>query len=416
MSNTVRLTYVVSSIIVGALLTQNTARADTEYSNALFVKVQRYNGSDGKVKAGSVCRILDYDRMPAGRTGIPCTVSEISNPVTGFYSFSVTNAAPFPEFFDAGHTVFVSAVGSNAHCTESRFSVAADGTTINAAVTCVDNAGNRVNSEFTYLYRADSFSYPLLDFYRRKFAYGRFNRGAPTQLVSSDSFTSYDAGGGSISNQRLAAGQYRVTFQNVSLANSDSVVDPATGLNNVIAQRTCADDSSTDCRRAECTVASWSFGATTTTVNVNCYVGTTPVDVDFRVFVGAESHDSQELDGRDLQFAWENVGSFSANNCRSDFMHRSMKNAIAPNMSIPVCRNGTGIFRVDMGQHVTFYHSDALTGLAVSRTAGNYCTLHRVNCGGSSLCTGAPAPYVEVRCYNSSGTLVNTPFNLSVLY
>jgi hypothetical protein len=48
-------------------------------------------------------------------------------------------------------------------------------------------------------------------------------------------------------------------------------------------------------------------------------------------------------------------------------------------------------------------------------TSGGYCNVSKIDCG-NSICSSANTPFVDVKCYSSSGTLTNMRWNLSILY
>lgn len=192
-------------------------------------------------------------------------------------------------------------------------------------------------------------------------------------------------------------------------------------MNNVIVQNTCSNDTSSTCKRAVCLPTSWTAPTqlgSNTTVNVSCYSGTSLVDVDFRVFIGNESHNSQRL----MHFGWLNSPNFTFNTClgTTAFKHRNEHESpfdadSYPTLPLSVCKTGTGAYNVPFANH-GFYHYDAVSAIATSRTAGGvYCNVGSISCG-DSQCIVPPDPAVTVRCYNSSGVLTSALWNLSVVY
>jgi len=409
----VAITSVLAS--VAALAVQSPAQALDFDSTALYARYPYYGlGSPGPMQ-GPSCFNLPSN-MPAGRQ-FACSMQPISHPSTGVYKITVLNGAPLPSSTqDTGYAVFVNAVGGNAHCAET--AITWSSTNLTSTVTCVNPSGNNVDSNFVWFYRSDSAEYALGQI---DFVYARINRGAPTQPVAAQTYDPFVGlnQAGPPTSQKFATGRYRVTFPNVNVDNSFGHVDPTTGMNNVIVQNTCSNDTSLTCKKAVCIPTAWTAPAaqgSNTTVDVSCYSGTSLVDVDFRVFIGNESHNSQEL----FHFGWLNSPNFTANSCfgTSAFKHRNEHESPLesyPTLPLTVCKTGTGAYNVPFANH-GFYHTDAVSAIVTSRTTGGvYCTVGSISCG-DSQCIIPPDPAVTVRCYNSSGALTNALWNLSVVY
>lgn len=404
---------------------QRTAHALDMQSPALYARYANYSPlSQSQPGQGPSCFNVPAS-MPAGRQSY-CSVSPLSHPSTGVYKVTVVNGAPLPTSpdwqQDTGWAVYVTPVGSNARCAETGFSQS--GNDITSTITCVNANGNNVDTQFSWIYRTDSLSYPQAGSYAQDTVYARVYRGNPALTSSSQSFVSFNTySAGPVSTQWLSTGQYRVTFQDVNQRTSWDQVEPSTGMNNVIVQRVCLNDNSANCRRAVCVPTTWSFGdvqGTNTTVDVQCSLGTTPIDVDFRVFVGPQAHNGQS-DGwiGGMHFGWLNAPSFSSSTCKSttQFLHRNQHESpydVYPTLPLSVCRNSTGVYRVPFTDHFSFYHYDAASALSTSRTVGAYCNVSSIDCGGEN-CSANPA--IGVRCYdNSTGNLKNSLWNLSVVY
>lgn len=421
--------FLVSGVLTVALLLgqERAAHALDWPSPALYARYGNYlPSSPNKQGQGPSCFNVAAS-MPAGRQYDCSVVKPLSHPSTGVYKITVLNGAPLPTAADyqqdTGWAVYVTPVGSNARCAETGFSQT--GNDITSTITCVDPSGNNVDSYFSWIYRTDALSYPQSGAYAQDTVYARVYRGNPAQTSASQSFVSFNTyTAGPVSTQWISTGKYRVTFQDVNLRTSWDQVEPSTGMNNVIVQRTCLNDTSANCKRAVCVPTAWSFGdvqGTNTTVDVQCSLGTTAIDVDFRVFVGPQAHNGQGdgwIGGE--QFGWLNVPSFSASNCKTttEFLHRNQHESpyeVYPTLPLSVCRSSTGVYNVPFTAHGGFYHWDAPSALVTSRTVGAYCNVSSISCGDSDTCAGNPA--VGVRCYdNTSGNLKNSVWNMSLVY
>src|SRR5688572_26386580 len=115
-----------------------TAMADPSLGPAMFATFNNYNASDEKPGDPAYCR-NEPSAMPSGRQ-TDCSVS-MARTGTGRYTITVTNGAPFEEFFETGHTVFVTAVGSNALCREVGASVPTGTNDFVSNVRCVTPSG-----------------------------------------------------------------------------------------------------------------------------------------------------------------------------------------------------------------------------------------------------------------------------------
>jgi hypothetical protein len=80
-----------------------------------------------------------------------------------------------------------------------------------------------------------------------------------------------------------------------------------------------------------------------------------------------------------------------------------------------VCRQSTGVFRVNFNSHGGFYKGDSVSGIFSARTANTYCNMGRVSCG-DALCGGGQNVYIDVYCYDQAGSPINTAFNMSIIY
>jgi hypothetical protein len=362
--------------------------------------------------------------MPSGRQS-QCNTSDLQQVSTGVYRIKVTNGAPLPASGgDAGWSLLVSPVvspvSSNARCAETGTTWANNELT--STIKCVNPAGNAVNSQFVWVYRTDSTAHMQTGTYALDFAYARVNRGTGNQVVGSQTFSQF---GGAITSQRNGTGQFRVTFQGMNLATSYGFTEPTTGMNNVVVQRTCMNDSSANCPRAVCVPTAWSFGsqsADNTTVDVQCHLGSTAIDVDFRVFIGNQAVTSQMMGDAPWlggHYGWVKSPGFGPSvTCKqtNEFTHRNQhETPVTTPITMPAiaCRTGTGTYTAEFSEQ-GFYSETRGSALTTSRSVGAYCNVDYVLCGGA-LC--APPASVGVRCYdNSTGNAKDALWNLSVTY
>ncbi len=422
----------------GALAVASSAQATSDQgaSPALFARFPHYHPAAGanpdQKVIGPTCT-NNAAAMPAVRRHDCITYSSLQHPATGVYRITVENGAPLPSNpsspLDTGWTLFVSAVGSNARCAETSTSWTIGSPTtwpnyfLNSTITCVNPSGTNVDSDFDWLYRTDSGNYPQTGIYPLDFAYARVNRGSGNQVVASETFTPYNS---TVTSAHLSTGQFRVTWSNMNLANASGFVDQTTGMNNVVVQRTCVNDSSADCKRAVCIPSSWSYGTTvgsSTTVDVGCYLGTSPVDVDFRVFIGNQALNTQMNGWADgFHYGWASPSGFGPNlTCKetTEFPHRNQHETAAtnfPTLPLRTCRTGTGSYIVDFDSHGGFYSWDQVSAFTTSRTVGAYCNVSEILCGGVQ-CSKPPSPYVGIQCFDSAaGTPKNAIWNMSMVY
>jgi hypothetical protein len=336
----------------------------------------------------------------------------------------VKNGKPFAEFFDTGYATFVTAVGGNAICRETAISFP-NATDIRSTVRCVKPDGSPVNTPISWFYRADSVGFTQFGYHNRNFAYARFNRGNPTQLVNAESFNSYDVSPGGITNQKLGTGRYKVTFVGAG-TNASEGVDPNLRLGNVQALPTCSSDTSAECRRAHCRIASQATTATNTVVEVNCYSGGVARDVDFRVYAGAESHSGQVVPDETVtifegsQYGWARVPQLLPGNpClgTTSFAHKNYHTTVDSStpLELLVCPRSNGVYRVDFDSHGGFYKTDTVSAIITPLKANTYCNLGPVSCG-NGTCGGGQNVYLDVLCYDNVGSATNTAFNLSMIY
>jgi hypothetical protein len=399
------------------------AEADATQSPAMFARFNNYNATDPRLGNASLCFNVP-EGMPAGRQS-RCSVSLVRTGV-GASTITVTNGKPFPAFFDVGYSVFVTSVGGNALCREVSGRVPTGTNNFESKVQCVTPAGAAVDTPISWVYRADSFSYPQYGFHNQNFAYARFNRANVSQPVADESFNSYDPAGLSITNQRLAVGQYRVTFIGANFGSSDGI--SAFGLNNVQTAPTCTADNTTECRRSLCRIASQSMTANNVVVDVRCGYNGTARDTDFRIFMGGESHTSQVRANetvsvlRGEQFGWANVPTIStAGACKetNSFTHFNQHTDPydSPGRDLRVCRRSQGVYRVDFRAHGGLYHRDSVSAILTASTGNTYCNLGAVQCGDSQCASGNNEPvYIDAFCYSGSGSATDTSFNLSMTY
>jgi len=423
---------IAAVVVLGGLGAGASARASTwdPYgSPALYARYPNYTPPPGanpdQGSHGPSCTNTAAN-MPAGRQA-DCNTNDLQHLSTGVYRITVTNGAPLPSDgsgnSDIGWALLISPVGSNARCAET--ATTWSNNTLSSTVKCVNPSGTLTDSQFVWVYRTDSVAYLQEGSFALDFAYARVNRGAGNQVVGAQTFTPF---GGAVTSQRLATGQFRVTFQGMNQANSFGFTEPSTGMNNVVVQRTCMNDTSANCLRAVCVPTAWSFGAQAadnTTVDVQCHMGGTAIDVDFRVFLGNQALTSQAVGGAwsGAHYGWAKSPGFGPGiTCKqsSEFTHRNQHETPdenVPTLPLTACRNGTGTYRVDFpaGQQ-SFYQFNAASPLPTSRTVGAYCNTDYVLCGGAQ-CQAPPAPQVGIRCYdNTTGNAKDALWNLSVTY
>jgi hypothetical protein len=419
-----------AAVVLSCLALESTASAsaaDQISSPALFARVRTYSPPAGahpdQKSIGPTCT-NDPDSMPTGRQSL-CSTNDPQRLSAGVYRIVVDNGAPLPVAanfpLDTGWSLFVTPVNSNARCAETSTTWASNNLT--STITCVSPSGSNMDTQFSWIYRTDSGNYSQGHMYPLDFAYARVNRGSGNQVVASQTFNPF---GGAVTSQRLATGQFRVTFQDMNLATSAGFVEATTGMNNVVVQRTCMNDTTADCKRAVCVPTAWSFGSafgTNTTVDVQCHLGATPINVDFRMFIGNQAVTSQ-ADSSILgqHFGWAVSPGFGPNPiCKgtNEFVHRNQHETPSedyPTLPLGTCRTGTGAYSLDFAAHGGFYSRDQVGALATSRSVGAYCNVGSILCGGQQ-CSPPPAPYVTVRCYdNATGAAKNALWNLSMTY
>lgn len=420
----VRLSLGVVAVVL-LLAGSRSARATQDHigSPALYARYPNYSAPSwahpDQGAAGPTCT-NDASAMPSGRKS-ECNTNAHERISTGVYRITVSNGAPLPASGgDKGWFLFVSAVGSNARCAET--STAWSNNQLTSIITCVNPSGAAMDTEFVWVYRTDSTAYMQFNTYALDFAYARVNRGSGNQVVGSQSFHIFSAN--PITSQRLSTGNFRVTFPQMNQPLSWGFTDPSTGMNNVVVQRTCMNDTSADCLRAVCVPTAWSFGSQSshdTTVDVQCHLGTTPINVDFRVFIGNQAVTSQMMNGSWTggHFAWAKSPGFSGvNSCRqtTQFTHRNLHESVYPSEPTEpaiACRNGRGTFSVELPTQ-GFYSAQRGSALTTSRSVGAYCNVDYVLCGGVQC---GPAAEVGVRCYdNTTGNTKDALWNLSVTY
>jgi hypothetical protein len=407
--------------LFGVCVVPAVALADPPVSPALFAKFNTYNQAGAEPGQNSLC-FNDPESMREGRQS-SCSTSRVRTSV-GVSTITITNGKPFDEFFDAGYTIFVTAVGSNALCRETATWVPAGTNDLKSTIRCVTPAGAPVDTAISWFYRADSHADMQFGHYNHNFAYARFNRANPTRLVSAESFNAYGQTPDGVTNARLGVGQYRVTFVQAGTNNTDGL-NLALGLGNVQAQPTCSNDNTTACRRAHCRIAAQTTTTVNTTVDVHCYSGGAARDTDFRVFLGSESHSNQVVPDelafilQGSQYGWARVPTISTpNGCLSSsaFLHKNHNPSVdSPSLALPLCRTSTGVYRLNFNAHGGFYKKDTVSMIATPLSANTYCNLGAVSCG-DGLCGGGQNVYLDVLCFNHQGNAVNTAFNMSMIY
>lgn len=432
----------VAAVGISALFVGKSASAFGVASPALWATYPNYSGKpDGAASAGRFC-VNRSILMPSNRN-YDCSVDAIVRESAGKYKIRVRNGAPLPILGspslhnDSGYAVFVTTVGGKNHCSESKFELASDDTRdIISSVQCVDVNGNNADTAFSWTYRTDSSNYSqLLSLdevtplpHARNVIYGRVNRGSSASFSSSQSF---NALGEVMSVSRVSTGRHQLTFNNVSVISGD-IEFVTTGMNNVIVQRTCADDTSSACKRAVCIPYSWTPGAgapgTNIPLEVRCYSSSgSAVDVDFRVLIANETHTSQAtvlwdgVGGSGVHYLWLNSPTYGSNNCffNTQFKHRNQHESPFdnfPTLSAQTCRTGTGTYRTTMSNPQQLYHRDGVSALVSSRaTGGTYCNMERIDCA-NAQCNSTPSPFFDVKCYTRTGTPVDAPWNGSITY
>jgi len=208
------------------------------------------------------------------------TAPTIERAGQGVFMITAPGAAPLPGTSPrAGFFVDVTAVGSNAHCFEDSDYVR--GSDFQSQVRCVRPDGSPVDSEFAWSYRSDSLDLVQYSVYRANFGYAQIG----TDGALASFFT--PAAHALVTSKRLGKGRFKVVFGKLGTASADMVpgVDASVQICRTPA---CASDT--------CSVAAWSIGATSSTVDVRCFTKKgEPVDASFRVFIGQEALNSQEF-------------------------------------------------------------------------------------------------------------------------
>jgi len=377
---------------------------------AMLAFFPNYNQS-AVVKHGPHCW-NQISSMPAGRQ-VACGLPALVKNSTGNYTVTVANAAPFPtSVVDSGYQVYVQTVGGTANCFDTGLSSDA-AFKLTSNIRCVTPSGSDVDHPQTIFHSQDH-GYATVDGTGAIRANESFNPIAP----------------GFITSSRLATGRYTVAFGYMNPQDGNYLPDPDFNVNNVIASKTCVGDNTSACRRAVCIPYAWTLGTATirdTTVEVRCYDRNDGQarDTNFRVFVGEEAHTSQAASDGDHaylgeQFGWISwPGNNTTNMCYAagSFRYRHQHEGPADNpytLPVSVCKPSTGIYDVFFTN--LFYTEDKTIPIVSSRgTGGVFCNVESIDCGGVD-CTGATDPRITVKCYNRSGSPINTAFNMSMAY
>ena len=204
------------------------------------------------------------------------TAPTIERAGQGVFMITAPGAAPLPGTSPrAGFFVDVTAVGSNAHCFEDSDYVR--GSDFQSQVRCVRPDGSPVDSEFAWSYRSDSLDLVQYSVYRANFGYAQIG----TDGALASFFT--PAAHALVTSKRLGKGRFKVVFGKLGTASADMVpgVDASVQVSEICRTPACASDT--------CSVAAWSIGATSSTVDVRCFTKKgEPVDASFRVFIGQD--------------------------------------------------------------------------------------------------------------------------------
>jgi hypothetical protein len=201
----------------------------------------------------------------------------------GAYSITAPGAAPLPGTPPrAGLFIDVTAISSNAHCFEDGNYVR--GSDFLSRVRCFSPEGSPVDSEFAWSYRSDSLDYVQYAVYRANFGYAQV--GPDGKLGTFFTPAAHPA----VTSRRLRKGRFKIVFGGLGTASADMLpgVDANVQVSGVCTTPACPNDV--------CAIAGWSVGATSSSVEVGCddKMGA-PVDASFRVFIGQEALNSQEV-------------------------------------------------------------------------------------------------------------------------
>jgi hypothetical protein len=423
---------VAVALSASVLLAPAEARADGVEGPALAAWLPTYNQSFSEVAVhGSGCHNRP-ERMPAGRE-TACGKPELSVLGPGRYLVSVENAAPFPESDeDSGYAVFVTAVGTNAHCFEESTTFTDDGAS--SLVRCVTpESGSDVDSPFSWSYRADSLDYPQQGDYSPNFAYARVAKDGT--LSPEESLNPVDVVADDVLARKNSDGDYTVTFK--GLNPLDGSLDPVHAPYNVLVQKTCSGDANDGadargCFRAVCVPyrsTPGNFETWDTTVDVRCYAQDgSPRDTAFRVYFGSEGHTSQRGWDGGYRFAWLDWNADpSADGCPSspDIVGTSQHEtpeAHYPGEPVEACRSDVGLYQVNfLGGDIVPYSVDGMTPVVSARADGGaYCNAQSLECGaGFPICALPDAPpttRITVACFDARGRPNDAAWNLNVTY
>jgi hypothetical protein len=432
--NLPRARFVAVSVFAAAAFTSTISRADGVEGPALVAWFPTYNQDFPEVAVhGSGCHNRP-ENMPDERNS-PCGKPELVTEGTGRYLVNVENAAPFPQGpRDGGFTLFVQAVGTNAHCFEEETTFT--GNALASRFRCVaPDTGDDVESPFSWSYRADGLEFPQQGDYSPNFAYARVT--TTGTVVDEESFNPVDVYDDDVFVEKHAdEGSYTVTFR--GLNPLDGSLDPVLAPYNVLVQKTCADDASDGagergCFRAVCVPESWTpgdFENWDTTVNVRCFgQDGAPRDTGFRVFFGSEGHTSQRNFDGGYRFGWLDwLTDPSAAGCQvppAAVVGTSQPDTPVvhyPGQTVDACRSDVGKYPVNfLGADIVPYSIDGLTPVVSSRgEAGTYCNAETLECGaGFPICALPDAPpmtRITVACFDRTGRPADAAFNVNMTY
>jgi hypothetical protein len=395
------------------------------------------NYDSGEPTGGPACFNVAA-RMPSGRQ-FACRTPQYTRTATGRYTITVDNAAPMPtSSVDDGYLIFVQAVGSSAHCFEASTTwTGGPWFRLTSNIRCVAPSGsssvnNDVDTDFAWMYRTDNADFPQNQpWYRNNFAYARINRSSGSPEPSQTFNILMD---NEVIGTRTSTGRYTVVFRYLNPLHGSAA--PESGINNIIVQKTCSADTSASCRRAVCIPYGWTpgtFSIDDTTVNVRCYgPDGNPRDTDFRVFAGDETVSSQCLGswdgggidmGMGWHFAWFNFAHSTSNICypESQFLFRGQHETPFANYpTLPgqqVCKTGAGAYAVSLGALAPYHADDPIPFVSGRATGGGYCNPFQFECNSGNCDPGGGQPSrLMIRCYDRTGALSSTGWNMAMIY
>jgi len=267
-----------TAIVVGLAVVAFSAVARGQQGPAMNSFYLNVKPTDGECCAN----VTFVQNLPPERK-LPLPAVTMSRIAKGKYLVTAVGAAPFPTapprggFFTA-----VTAVASNAHCFEESTLVRGTKDVV-STVGCVDPRGARVDSEFSWSYRADSLEFVQFTTMPANFAYA--------QVMPDLQVGSYfnPAKGGAVTATQAGTGPVKVKFAGLGTGNGG--IDRKAGTHAVVSN-ICSGDA--PCGTNVCVPVAWSVGASASTVDVQCHDPKgAPVTAAFRVFLGQEALNSQ---------------------------------------------------------------------------------------------------------------------------